>query len=90
MTQKGKLINRFLSLPKDFTFDEIETLLSGFGYTKNNKVKTSGSRVAFKDKVNTPIILHKPHPDSIVKKYALKQVFEELVKAGYISENEIK
>lgn len=30
------------------------------------------------------IMLHKPHPGNIVKGYALKQVLEELRKAGFI------
>ena len=36
---------RFLSLPSDFTWDEMNRLLSLLGYTLENKGKTSGSRV---------------------------------------------
>ena len=45
MGTKEKLIERFKSLPANFTFEEMERLLSIFGYEKSNKGKTSGSRV---------------------------------------------
>lgn len=84
MSSKDKLIARFLALPSDFTFDELERLLKLLGYTKSNKGKTSGSRVLFKDKDGHPIMLHKPHPGNIVKHYALCQVLEELQSKGYL------
>ena len=51
MGTKEKLIERFKSLPANFTFEEMERLLSIFGYEKSNKGKTSGSRVIFKKQV---------------------------------------
>lgn len=84
MGTKEKLIERFKRLPSDFTFDELERLLIIFGYERSNKGKTSGSRVVFKDSQSHPIMLHKPHPGNIVKAYALKQVYDELVIRGYI------
>ncbi len=82
MSSKEKLIARFLTIPSDFTFDELERLLTIFGYEKSNKGKTSGSRVIFKDKAGHPIMLHKPHPGNIVKQYAVRQVLEELQSKG--------
>ena len=84
MSSKDKLIARFLTLPSDFTFDELERLLTIFGYAKSNKGKTSGSRVVFKDKDGHPIMIHKPHPGNIVKQYAVRQVYEELQSKGYV------
>ena len=84
MSSKDKLIARFLTLPTDFTFGELERLLTSFGYTKSNKGMTSGSRVVFKDNEGHPIMLHKPHPGNIVKLYALRQVLEELQSKGYL------
>ena len=84
---KDKLRDRFLTLPKDFTFDEIEKLLSGYGYIKDNKGKTSGSRVVFKNGDKRPIMLHKPHPGNIVKSYALRQVLDDLKEAGFMGDN---
>ena len=84
MSSKDKLIARFLALPSDFTFDELERLLTILGYSRSNKGKTSGSRVIFKDKDGHPIMLHKPHPGNIVKMYALRQVLEELQSKGLL------
>lgn len=42
MTKKNKLLERFLSVPKDFTFDELKTLLQSMGFEVENKGKTSG------------------------------------------------
>ena len=47
MSKKEKLIDRIQEVPKDFTFNELDTLLTYFGFEKSNKGKTSGSRVKF-------------------------------------------
>ena len=78
MGTKEKLIERFKTIPSDFTFDELERLLAIYGFERSNKGKTSGSRVIFKNQTGTPIMLHKPHPGNIVKTYAIKQILEEL------------
>ena len=85
---KEKLRNRFLKMPSDFTFDEMQRLLEGYGYEKSNKGKTSGSRLIFKNGNKRPIMLHKPHPGNIVKEYAMKQVFDDLKEAGFIKEED--
>ena len=84
MSTKDKLRKRFLSMPSDFTFDEMQQLLAGYGYVRGEKGRTSGSRVIFKNRDKRPIMLHKPHPGNIVKRYAMQQVLEELKEAGFI------
>ena len=88
MGTKEKLRNRFLKMPSDFTFDEMQRLLEGYGYEKSNKGKTSGSRLIFKNGNKRPIMLHKPHPGNIVKEYAMKQGFDDLKEAGFIKEED--
>jgi len=78
MSKKEKLINRFISLPSDFHYDEMVRLLGYFGYEEVKKGKTSGSRVKFENAIGVPIMLHKPHPSGIMKKYQLVQVKEML------------
>ena len=82
MGTKEKLRERFIKMPSDFTFDEMQRLLEGFGYERSDKGRTSGSRVIFKNGDKRPIMLHKPHPGNIVKAYAMKQVMEDLREAG--------
>ena len=84
MGTREKLRERFLKMPSDFTFDEMQRLLEGFGYESSNKGRTSGSRVIFKNGDKRPIMLHKPHPGNIVKEYAMKQVLEDLREAGFL------
>ena len=55
--KKEKLIAKLKSNPKDFTFDEMKTLLEALGFVMSNKGKTSGSRVKFM-KGDIPVILH--------------------------------
>ena len=88
MGTKEKLRERFLKMPSDFTFDEMQRLLEGYGYERGNKGRTSGSRLIFKNGNKRPIMLHKPHPGNIVKEYAMKQVFDDLKEAGFIKEED--
>ena len=83
MSKKDKLIDRLLKKPKDFTFDEMESLLSYFGYEL--KQGGAGSGVKFiKDETNEVINFHKPHPNGILKRYVLDQVIEKLRKDGLL------
>lgn len=79
MGTKEKLIERFKRSPKDFTFNELVRLFQVLGFEVSHKGKTSGSRIEF---INSEKALsygaHKPHPDSAIKSYAMKQVLEFL------------
>ncbi len=83
MSKKDKLIDRLLKNPKDFTFDEMVSLLSYFGYEL--KEGGTGSGVKFvKEDSNEVINFHKPHPSGILKRYVLDQVIEKLRKEGLL------
>ncbi|GAP68692.1 YcfA-like protein [Bacteroidales bacterium 6E] len=78
MSNKEKLIARFLSMPADFHYDELVKLVGYFGFSKMRKGKTSGSRVKFVNGEGISLIMHKPHPSGILKRYQMKQVKEVL------------
>ena len=79
MTKLDKLIKKIKSNPKDFTWNELSKLLSNLGFEEFDSGKTSGSRRKFYNKEKDLIInLHKPHPQPILKHYAIKQVRELL------------
>ena len=84
MGKKDKLIKRLKSKPKDFTFEEAESLLKYLNYERSDKGKTSGSRVCFKSEKYTPIMLHKPHPQKELKEYQIKDLIEKLETEGLI------
>jgi hypothetical protein len=74
MTKREKLIDRFLSKPKDFTWKELVKLLDGFGYQLMHGSKTGGSRARFLHSEYPPITLHKPHPKPILKRYQIEDI----------------
>jgi hypothetical protein len=86
MARTEKLVDRLLSVPKDFTWEELVKVLAQFGYTELKKGKTGGSRRKLADDKKNVVILHKPHPDNIVKVYALRQVIVHLKEKGYIKD----
>jgi hypothetical protein len=84
VSRREKLIVRFLSCPKDFTWEELTTLLIGFGFTPVSTGKTGGSRRRFVNESGVMINLHKPHPQNILKRYQLEQVRDLLQIEGLL------
>ena len=85
MTKKDKLLKRFCSLPKDFTFEEAVTLFGIFGFSLDNKGGTSGSRVGFRNEAdNAYYTMHRPHPDNRIKSYQMEQILKFLHENGYL------
>jgi hypothetical protein len=85
ISRRGKLLHRFLAKPADFRFDEMQTLLEGFGYEEIRTGKASGSRVAFVHRPDGHILrLHRPHPGNIVKRYQMELIEEALRGKGVI------
>lgn len=85
VNKKDKLIKRFKTQPRDFTFDEVVTLFQGYGFELENKGSTSGSRVKFynaKDK--NSYIMHKPHPSNVIKGYLMRDILNFLLTNNYI------
>lgn len=85
MSKAEKLLQRFLSKPTDFTFEELERLLKGFGYEEAKTGKTSGSRVTFyNSELDDMVKFHKPHPSSIMKRCYLTEIERQLRGKGVI------
>jgi len=86
MSRHEKLVIRLLTVPKDFTWEELIKVLNSFGYDEVKGGKTGGSRRRFADEKKNIITLHKPHPANIVKSYALREVIAELKAKGHIKD----
>ena len=54
MGQKEELIERLRAKPNTFIFDDAESLLRYFGYSRSNKGRTSGSRIRFTSEDHPP------------------------------------
>ena len=76
-----KLIERFKACPSDFKWDELVRLLKHLGYEEN---RGAGSRRKFRGENLPAINLHEPHPKTVVKQYALRQVRETLEREGML------
>lgn len=84
MSEKEKLLKRFIGKPNDFTFDELEVMLSYLGYKLSNKGKTSGSAVCFESPGRKPILLHKPHGRNNLLIYQIKIIEKALKEEGLL------
>jgi hypothetical protein len=82
MGKHAKLLERLRNRPKDFRWQELTTLLSGFGYKED---KGSGSRRKFfNPKTGVSISLHQPHPGNELKSYQVKELLDHLRQEGLL------
>jgi len=86
MGTKEKLIERFKTQPKNFTFNEMKSLMGGFGFELSNKGKTSGSRVRFQHtELKIIIDIHKPHTSGApIRETTMKDIFNTLSNSNLI------
>ncbi len=84
MGRKEKLLKRLQQRPRDFTWDELTTLLEALGYVQKKTGKTAGSRRRFVHRTAPPITLHRPHPGHIVKMYVIDDLLEFLKQEGVV------
>lgn len=82
MSKHAKLLNRLQASPKDFTFDELKTLLDGLGY----EMTTHGgsSRKFVHGETGALLMMHEPHPGNILKTYQVKAVLAHLKREKHI------
>lgn len=76
MSRKEKLLKKFLTIPSDFTWNELVLVLAYLGYLQLSNGTTGGSRRRFVGENGEVISLHEPHPRKIVKKYVILQIIE--------------
>lgn len=70
MSKIEKLVQKFLTIPTDLTWEEFSKVLNHYGYIElKKKGETGGSRRKFinKMKPHDVIIAHKPHLQNVVK-----------------------
>lgn len=83
MSKLEKVKQRILSIPSDYSYDEVNYLLKQIGFIESNLGKTSGSRVRFYREMDQKIIrFHKPHTKNILNKETIKDIVSTLIKSG--------
>jgi predicted RNA binding protein YcfA (HicA-like mRNA interferase family) len=81
MSRDEKLLIKLKECGNTFPWKDLETLLKRLGYVQ---VEMAGSRIRFTHEAFSMILLHKPHPDNIIKDGALKAVKASLRKDGIL------
>ncbi|MCB5194719.1 type II toxin-antitoxin system HicA family toxin [Deefgea salmonis] len=82
MSKAGKLLQRLKSLPRDFTWDDLKSVMSQHGFELHTGA--GSARKFIYKKTNYPFAIHEPHPGSIMKPYALKAAVSALKDVGEI------
>lgn len=84
MSKQEILLQRFKGKPANFSWSELENLLASFGSEVAAGGKTGGSRVRFLHDELPPIMLHRPHPAPVLKRYQIEQMIEFFKKEGVL------
>jgi predicted RNA binding protein YcfA (HicA-like mRNA interferase family) len=81
VSKKDKLLEKLLSRPADFTWDEAVKLMKRHNF---RLVKQSGSRRVFRHVSGLKVFLHEPHPQNTLLDYAMERLIEGLRSTGEI------
>lgn len=84
MSKKQKLRDRFHKKPspKDFRWGELETMMSGYGFSWDESGGGSHGHFVFDDDKNKVIDISKPHPNGILRQYQIDGIKEKLSEWG--------
>lgn len=82
MSKHEKALRRLLSKPKDFTWTELVSLMTGLGFEVE---KGSGSSRKFiHSQKQSVLFIHEPHPTKILKSYQVRDAIQLLEREGFI------
>jgi hypothetical protein len=82
MSRHEKLLHRLLSKPKDFTWSELVSLMTAFGFEVE---RSSGSgRKFIYPETEATLFLHEPHPSKVLKPYQIRDAIHLLKMEGFI------
>lgn len=84
MSRIDKLIDRFKSLPVDFSWNDLLKLMKHFDFEESQKGKTSGSRVSFWRKDFPLVNLHKPHGNNSIGLNTMRDIKAYLEDQGFL------
>jgi len=82
MSRKEKALARLMEAPKDFTWDELKTVMSAFGFA----LKTTGGsgRKFIHEETGVTLFMHEPHPSKVLKAYQLHEAIDLLRREGFV------
>lgn len=85
MAKFAKLKQRFLSDPKDFTWDELVRLMQGLGFSLDQSGGGSHCRFVLKSDASIIVNAFRPHPDGTLRRYQIREIRNYLQERGLIS-----
>ncbi|HEU4982747.1 MAG TPA: hypothetical protein VFT88_08695 [Acidobacteriaceae bacterium] len=82
MSKRQKAIDRLLSKPSDYEWDELAFLMDGFDY----ELKTTGGagRKFIHRETRATLFMHQPHPARVLKSYQVREAIRFLKQEGHI------
>lgn len=88
MSRKENLVSRLKSRPRDFSIQELDTLMSLCNCEKRNRGKTSGSAIEYIHTQTKHIYsIHQPHPGNEIKICYIKRIISFLTEIGEIQDH---
>ena len=85
MSKHQKALKRLLTVPKDFTWSELITLMTSLSYDLQ---KAGGSGRKFvSTETGSTLFIHEPHPAKVLKLYQVRDVIHHLKKDGHLNES---
>lgn len=82
MSKQEKALRRIASKPKDFTWQELVSLLTGLSFTLQ---KAGGSGRKFNDpNTGATLFIHEPHPNKVLKPYQVRDAVDILKRGGFL------
>ena len=82
MSKHEKALQRLLSKPKDYTWTELVSLMSGLGCEME---RSSGSgRKFINPETEATLFIHEPHPAKVLKPYQVRDAVDFLKRERYI------
>ena len=80
MSKLQKAIQRLLSKPADYTWDELLSLMTALGF----ELRSAGgsSRKLYDPSTKALFFLHEPHPSKILKAYQVRAAIQFLRNEG--------
>jgi hypothetical protein len=82
MSKLVKALERLQSKPRDFSWNELTSLMESFGY----ELKTTGgsSRKFIHVETRATLFIHEPHPQNVLKAYQVRDVLQFMKQEKHI------
>lgn len=82
MSKRQKAIDRLLSRPTDYEWNELASLMESFGY--ETKGGGGSARKFVHRETHATLFMHQPHPARILKSYQVREAIHFLMQEKHI------